>query len=127
MNLDKIGKYISLCCSIHCVLFPLVLVLLPFATMQEHAHLTIVGFSVLLAGWAFWRGVRQHGKKSLLILALFAIVCVLVGEAFLEARPWFHAVVSASAGFALAYGHHLNLKWCERKKCPCSEKHSVKY
>ncbi len=125
-SIDFYGSLLSLCCAIHCIVMPMALMLFTpwLATVfrQETPHLVLVGASVALAAWAFWRGKRKHGKAWLLWFAVAAAVLIVVGELFLNAAPWYHAVISASAGLALAFGHSLNLKYCASHDCDCPSK-----
>lgn len=120
---DRYGRVLSACCAVHCLLMPVALVLFPFwlgqALRHEGAHLLFISLSVFLAGWSFWQGQRAHGRRSIALFALVAAGLVLVGELFLESAPWWHAGISASAGLALAWGHHLNLRWCKDAQCDC--------
>ena len=120
---DRFGRFLSLCCAIHCLVMPIALVLFPFwlgsALHHEGAHLLLVASSVFFAAWSFWQGQRAHGRRGLLAFALVAAALVLFGELFFERAPWWHAAISASAGLALAFGHHLNLRWCKDAQCDC--------
>ena len=120
---DRLGRTLSACCAVHCLLMPVALILFPlkFAFWVRHQplHLLVISVSLFLAGWAYFRGVRQHGRKGLFIFMLIAVTAILVGEMFLESQPWWHAGISATAGLALAWGHHLNLGYCRAAHCDC--------
>ena len=120
---DRYGRVLSACCAVHCLLMPVALVVFPFwlghALRHEGVHLLFVSASVFVAGWSFWRGQRAHGKRGILFFAVVAASLILVGELFLDRAPWWHAGLSASAGLALAFGHHMNLRWCRDAQCDC--------
>lgn len=120
---DRYGRVLTACCAVHCLLMPVALVLFPFwlgrALRHEGAHLLFVSVSVFLGAWSFWQGQRAHGRRSIALFALAAAGMVLIGELFLDRAPWWHAAISASAGLALAFGHHLNLRWCKDAQCDC--------
>jgi hypothetical protein len=122
-RLDRFGRLLSACCAAHCLLMPVALVVFPLGLGSllgdEGLHLSVIGLSLFVAGWSFWSGSRRHGRRVILVYAGIAAALVLTGELFLESRPWWHAAISASAGLALAWGHHLNLRWCEREGCDC--------
>jgi hypothetical protein len=120
---DQIGRLLSACCAVHCLVMPLALVLFPFwlGRVLRHPglHLAVITGSAFLALWSFWQGQKRHGQRHLLGLIGVAVALVLFGELFLERAPWWHAGISASAGFALAWGHHLNMKACRENHCDC--------
>ena len=127
---DRYGRVLSFCCAIHCMLMPLALVIFPLwlgnAVRHEGLHLLFVSLSVFVAGWSFWRGQQAHGRRGILGFAVAAALFIVVGELFLDSAPWWHAGISASAGLALAWGHHLNLNWCREAQCDCpSHEHST--
>jgi hypothetical protein len=121
--IDRAGRLLSACCAVHCLLMPLALALFPFwlgsLLRHETLHLSFVTTSIFVAGWAFWRGQRTHGRRKLMNFAVLAGALVLFGELFLESTPWLHAGISASAGLALAWGHQLNLRYCREHECAC--------
>lgn len=120
---DRFGRTLSACCAVHCLLMPIALVVFPLKlalwVRHEPLHLTVVTGSLFLAGWAYYRGVRQHGRQGLFVFMAIAAAAVLTGELFLESQPWWHAGISALAGFALAWGHQKNLAYCRDAQCAC--------
>lgn len=125
---DKTAIGLSLLCTLHCLVFPLILVLSPsLAALElndEALHLWMVLAVIPISAYALTLGCKQHRKYRLLALGLTGLVllisAVLLGESFLG-ETWEKILTVIGAGI-IAYGHVRNYDLCRRKEnCECSE------
>lgn len=113
-RLHKIGVWVSFACSIHCLLTPIVLGILPFAghafidnSFLEYA---LVGTSVMLGGYIFMNDYRKMHHNALpLVLLVLGFICFVVGHN-LEGKI-LSTFISVSAGvmFFSAYLYNFRL------------------
>jgi len=85
--LDKISIGASAACAVHCVLLPLVFTTLPFLGIElmENIFLELAttGISLLIGGWAIWKGYKKHHRnKLILMLFIMGIVLLVTGNLF---------------------------------------------
>lgn len=125
---DKVAIGLSLFCAVHCLAFPLILVLLPsVAAMQldnEAFHLWMVLAVIPTSLFALTVGCKQHKHRYLLALGLVGLTClilaVVLGESFLG-ENWEKSLTLVGAAI-LTYGHYKNYSFCLRKEnCECPE------
>lgn len=128
---DQVGFSMSFICAIHCLAMPILLPLIPFLgstfLASDQAESAMIWITLLIATPTLLRGYLKHRK-------LLIPVCFLTGLLLLALRPGafehshhhfhgediLHFILAAMAGFSLAMGHWLNLKFC--RICPaCKE------
>lgn len=125
---DKTAIRLSILCTLHCLAFPLILVLLPsVAVLQlnnEAFHLWIVLIVIPTSAYALTVGCKQHKRYHLLTLGLIGLGClisaVVLGESLLG-EVWEKILTSIGAGI-ITYGHYKNYRLCQRQdRCACPE------
>jgi hypothetical protein len=117
-RLDKVGFALSLGCSIHCALAPVVLTILPFigATflIDERFEFGLIFVSCALALTSLCYGYREHSNFSTFILFSMAILSFIISH---MEEEW-EAYLMAVAGATLALTHLINYWLCMRcKRC----------
>ena len=125
---DKSAIGLSLLCTIHCLAFPLLIVLLPsLAALQlndEAFHTWMIIVVVPVSAYALTMGCRQHKRYHLLILSLLGVTCLILAIVFSEMflnEVWEKRLTSIGAGI-IAYGHYRNYRLCQHKgDCVCPE------
>jgi len=130
---DKLAIGLSLLCTIHCLAFPLLMVLLPsIAALQlndEAFHLWMVFAVIPTSAYALTMGCKQHKRYHLLIFGLlgvfFLVLAILSGETFLtnyfDGELMEKVFTCIGAGF-VAYGHYRNYRLCKKQDdCECPE------
>lgn len=114
-DLDFLGFSASFLCAIHCLAIPFLLSLGLFGGLTWLHHPVVewglIGTAVLIAGPAFYRGYRQHGRTRPLWIAglgfgLLALSRSSIGDEHL---------LTAAGGSLIAAAHWFNWKFgkCE--------------
>nr|WP_287110276.1 MerC domain-containing protein [Methylobacillus sp.] len=108
LNWDKFGNFISLLCLAHCIVTPLIAMVLPLSIfMDESVHIWL--FIALLPPAIFgaWSGWRHHGdsKPSLLLAAGLALVGI---AAFAPMDTVAEIALTIPGSLLLIAGHTLN-------------------
>lgn len=125
---DKVSIGLSLLCAIHCLAFPLLLVLLPsVAALQldnEAFHLWMVLAVIPTSVYALTVGCKRHKHRYLLAVGLvglaFLVLAVAFGESVLG-EFWEKALTVLGAA-TLTYGHFKNYRYCSSdESCECAE------
>ena len=81
-NLDWFGLGLSSLCVLHCIAFSLLAGLAPLLELIDQNgtfHWLIALLIVPTGVFAFWRGYRQHGNKSVLIVGILGLILILMG------------------------------------------------
>ncbi len=125
---DKTAIGLSLLCTLHCLVFPLILVLSPslaaLGLNDEALHLWMVLAVIPISTYALTLGCKQHRKHGLLAIGLTGLAlligAVLLGESFLG-ETWEKILTVIGSGI-IAYGHFRNYRLCQhRDNCECSK------
>lgn len=120
--MDIAGVFASTLCTIHCLLLPIVLALLPvFAKELMHhdfVHVGLAGFVLVFCLMAYVPGYLNHGDKRLIWLG--AVGLTLVFFATFVARDWGEAIeasIITAGNTVIIFGHLLNRKLLAHLKC----------
>ena len=125
---DKMAMSLSLLCALHCLVSPLIIVMLPsLAALQfdgEAFHLWMVLAVIPTSIYALTMGCKQHKRYRLLGLGLlgllFLLSAVLAGEELIG-DFWEKALTVIGAAI-IALGHYRNYRLCRRQEfCACPE------
>ncbi len=120
---DRIGISASLLCAIHCVLTPVLVILIPLAgnfLSAPWVHIAIAVVIFPVAVWALWSGYRRHRHRRILITGGVGLVLMATGMTLENADPSSRAfalqtILLISAGLTLAAAHFFNLRACRSK------------
>ena len=144
--LDKIAISMAAVCAVHCLLMPVLIVLLPiFATsffVHKDFHLWMLFLVFPTTGMAIFMGCRKHKDKlvaifsfmglSILILAVIhertqfaqqssvdscSTVCAHCTGSITEASLHAGAWINVLGGLFLACGHIRNYRLCRNARC----------
>lgn len=114
---DKVGIFLSGLCALHCLLTPLLVLLLPVIGgffEQPGVHLTLALIVVPVGFYAFWTGFRLH--KEALIFGLGLVGLSMVGGAAIVPHEWVEIkgldIVTIIGSFCLLTAHYLNRRAC---------------
>lgn len=124
---DKAAIGLSLLCSIHCLVFPLLVVLLPsLAAMEldnEKFHLWMIVAVLPTSAYALTMGCKQHQHYRVVIAGVLGvtllILALILGEAF--ASEALEKILTIMGAGIIVYGHYKNYRLCQRQgscKCP---------
>lgn len=125
---DKAAIGLSIACTIHCLAFPLMIVLLPaFAALplnDEAFHIWMVVAVIPTSAYALTMGCRQHKRYHLLAYGVVGLTCLilaivlghdLLGEAGEKGLTTLGAII-------IAFGHYQNYRLCQdQTRCACPE------
>ena len=123
---DKAAIGLSALCAIHCLVSPLLIVLLPSLTAlqldNEAFHLWMVVAVVPTSVYALTMGCKQHKRYHLLTYGLIGLSClilaVVLGESLLGEAG--EKILTVLGAVFIAYGHYQNYRLCQRKdSCSC--------
>lgn len=116
---DKTAIGLSLLCAIHCLAFPLAVVLLPSLAAlplnDEAFHIWMLVAVIPTSIYALTMGCKKHKHFRLLALGFVGISCliaaVVVGEA-LHSEIFEKTFTTLGAG-VIAFGHFRNYRLCQ--------------
>ena len=84
---DKLSICISLCCILHCIALPVIILMIPsFASLwinNEKVHVILVLFAVPISLFAMAKSLRVHHNNKCIILAIVGL-SLLVGAIFMH-------------------------------------------
>ncbi len=120
---DKTAIGLSLLCSIHCLAFPLLVVLLPSLAAlnldNEAFHLWMVMAVIPTSVVALTLGCKKHKNFGLLSIGLvglvFLILAVALGEDLLG--EFWEKGLTVIGSAVIAYGHYRNYRLCQEHTC----------
>lgn len=125
---DKTAIGLSLLCALHCLAFPVILVLLPSVAVleldSEAFHVWMLLAVIPMSAYALTLGCKRHKHHHLLAIGLVGLAClmsaVILGESLLG-ETWEKTLTIIGAGI-ITYGHVRNFRLCQRAKyCACPE------
>jgi len=131
LTLDKIGITLSIACAIHCLLLPVLLVVVSVGAVSwlvdEQTELIILGVAGVIAGLSLWRGCRVHRRLSIWLIFAAAAALIIAGHSIASHSdmahshdlPFAYTLVHIAGGICLAGAQLINLWLC--KKCPACE------
>jgi len=119
---DRVGIGLSALCVLHCILTPVVLILIPALGVggelaaTEVFHWVMAGLLLPVALIAFWRGYRHHRALTALVLGFSGVMIIYVGLFLPEASGGLnvHLAVNIFGSSLLLTGHVLNRRYCRQ-------------
>ncbi len=118
---DLVGIALSLTCLVHCLVLPLLLVLLPalgvWILMPEWLHSVILLLALPAALIAMTEGRRRHARFAPAILAATGLALLALGLSVHEGwiaiadRETADRLATSIGALALAGAHLLNWRW----------------
>lgn len=114
---DKLGILLSALCLIHCILGPILLVLIPSISQfftEEWIHIFLFIFVVLVAGYVFLSHYKYHRSKSILVSAFSGIFLLSLGLFLHDSlNAISHALINLPGSLLLIWAHWQNLQICK--------------
>ncbi|MEZ4872980.1 MAG: MerC domain-containing protein [Bdellovibrionales bacterium] len=126
---DKIGVFVSSLCIVHCLIFPLMMVIFPSLALVlgfdvDHTHMLLLVFLVPAAFFAIYSGYKVHGEKRPLYAMALGFAFVLFGT--LHGFGWvphkLEPVLVLIGSVIMVRAHFINSHHC--KKCE-AEQHCI--
>lgn len=129
---DKMAISLSLLCALHCLVSPLIIVMLPsLAALQfdgEAFHVWMVLAVIPTSVYALTMGCKQHKRYRLLGLGLFGLLfllsAVLLGEDLIS--DFWEKALTVTGAATIALGHYRNYRLCQHQEfCACPDHHDA--
>lgn len=118
-KIDIVGMGLSVACAIHCLVAPVLLSTLSLLGIEFLGHegfeSIMIAMIAVLAGFAFSKGYRTHGRKGHFIFGGLGLLVFLILRPSVSAELEPYATVLGGSTFVI--GHLLNWKWSK----PCEE------
>jgi hypothetical protein len=136
--LDRLGIGMALICAVHCLLTPVLIVLLPIIAssfwVDDTFHAWMLSLVAPLTALSFFMGCRKHHDVLLVVIALFGIFLLLCGILFgctscngvhhiptlsdIKNFPHgFESVFTTLGGCLLVFAHIRNYRLCRKSSC----------
>lgn len=125
---DRLAIGLSLACAIHCLMLPVLLVLLPsMVALQldnEAFHFWMVAAVIPSSVYALSVGCKQHKHYRLLFLGAIGLTLLVLAQALGEEQigEFGEKVLTVVGAGFVAFGHWLNYRLCHalnHKDCSC--------
>ena len=122
---DKTAISLSLLCAIHCLAFPLLVVLSPsigaLNLNDEAFHLWMLLAVIPTSLYALTLGCKKHkryGLAALTSLGLFIMIMAVIGESILGEKG--EKILTVIGAAVVASGHFWNYRMCRHQDdCGC--------
>jgi hypothetical protein len=120
--MDIAGVFASTICTVHCLLMPFVLLVLPVLAghllHHDYVHVGLAGFVLTFCLMAYIPGYLKHHDRRLVIAGVVGMT--LVFFATFVARAWgevTEAVIITAGNTVIIFGHLLNRRLLAHLKC----------
>ena len=96
-SISAVGMFLSLACAIHCMAFPLIILIAPLAGVaffenEMLEHLSILT-SVIIGAYTLFNGYKNHKNFHLIAFFFLAILVLIVGIFIpITFKPWADAL-----------------------------------
>ncbi|MEX0593850.1 MAG: MerC domain-containing protein [Balneolaceae bacterium] len=110
---DRFGIGVSVVCAIHCLLFPVVVALLPvWPALGGHYHWVHPLFLILILPTVFYAARRSHYDRKILRWLLGGLLLVTVGWVAGHLLHWYRVepLLTLLGSVALVWGHWKNYR-----------------
>lgn len=123
---DKTAIAISSLCVAHCLIFPLLAIIIPsfvaLGLTSESFHFWMVISVLPTSIYALTIGCKKHKKFSLIIAGALGLSCLILalilGESMLG--EWGEKALTLTGAIIIALAHVKNFKLCQQhKNCHC--------
>lgn len=116
---DKAAIGLSLICAIHCAAFPILVALLPAASMlgfdDEWFHRVLLFFVLPLSSYALYSGMSRHGNRAVLGIGIAGLLVLIF--AAVAGHDLFgeigERVVTVIGSALIAISHWRNFQLCQ--------------
>jgi drug/metabolite transporter superfamily protein YnfA len=130
-HLDVIGSVISTACALHCLLLPVLILVLPFVglafILDESFEMLLLIAAIAIAFSSFLWGTKTHGEVYVFYFLAIALVCFFLSR--LHSLEVYERFLVAGGGIFLVIGHLINRKLCNTcptcHDCGCSQSEGI--
>lgn len=110
-TLNKVGIWLSILCTIHCLVMPFLITAIPFlgeGFLSQKSEMYLIGISAVLAVFLLIKDYRNHRDSLPLILLLIAM-CFNFTGLFL-AKNSYEIFFNVTGALIMAAAYYLNWK-----------------
>ena len=121
-TLNKVGLWLSILCTIHCIAMPFVITALPFlggSFISERSEVYLIGISAVLAVFLLVKDYRNH--HNILPLTLLAIALCFSFTGLFLAKGTYEIVFNVTGALIMASAYWIN--WKEHRRVFHSHQH----
>ena len=121
-TLNKVGLWLSILCTIHCIAMPFVITALPFlggSFISEQSEIYLIGASAVLAVFLLIKDYRNH--QNPLPLRLLAIAMCFNFTGLFLAHGIYEIVFNVGGAVTMASAYWIN--WKEHRRIFHSHSH----
>lgn len=116
----------SLLCLAHCLLMPVLLVVIPSMTASiitgESVHVWLICIVIPSSLFALGVGCRQHGRRSFLIIGLSGLSFLILGACaeLMNLKHTWEQTFTVVGSLLIAFAHLRNFRMCQKtRSCSC--------
>ncbi len=121
-SLNKVGLWLSLLCTIHCLAMPFLMSALPFlgeSILSEKSEIYLIGASAILAIFLLIKDYRNH-QNSIPLTLLSAALCFNFAGLFL-AKGIYEILLNVIGALMMASAYYIN--WNSHNRACHSHSH----
>ena len=136
--LDRLGMGMAMVCAVHCLLTPILVVLLPIIAtsfwVDRSFHLWMLAIVAPMTAFSFFMGCRKHHDGLLILLAGVGLVLLITGISVgcsscdshnhahsifdLDSFPHsLESLLTTLGGLILVIAHFRNFRLCRHTSC----------
>lgn len=123
---DKTAIGLSVLCAVHCLAFPLLVVVLPsVGAMQfdnEAFHIWMLVIVIPTSLYALIFGCKRHSRYGLLAFGVIGLSCLIMALTLSEAilGEWGEKILTLFGAILLVIGHYRNYRLCLAHDAQCA-------
>jgi membrane protease YdiL (CAAX protease family) len=121
-SLNKVGLWLSVLCTIHCLAMPFLMTALPFLSgsfLSEKSEIYMIGVSAILAIFLLIKDYRNH-QNSLPLILLSVAICFNFAGLFL-AKGIYEILFNVIGALMMASAYYIN--WNSHNRACHSHSH----
>ncbi|WP_435357355.1 MerC domain-containing protein [Emticicia sp. SJ17W-69] len=122
-TLNKVGLWLSILCTIHCIAMPFLITAIPFLSgsfISERSEIYLIGVSAIIAVFLLVKDYRNHQNALPLILLAFAFSFNLIG--LFLAKGIYEITFNVIGALTMATAYWIN--WKEHRRVFHSHDHA---
>ena len=126
---DKIAIGLSIACAVHCLVFPVLILMLPSVAAlnldNEAFHVWMVVAVIPCSVYALFLGCKEHNRRQLFVLGFIGLSMLVLALVLSEARigEAGEKIMTLLGASLVAVGHRRNYRLChaqQHKDCACA-------